>query len=102
MIEPAVVQGVRVTDVLITFALADGRELSAPTGWSERLRNASASDRTGFVIESDGMVIESDGMVVACPRSTSTSGSGHFSAFPRSRSSRPPASGSRSRRADIG
>lgn len=57
MIEPAVVRGVRVTDELITFALADGRELSAPTGWSERLKNASSSDRTGFVIESDGMVV---------------------------------------------
>ncbi len=57
MIEPAVVQGVRVSDELITFALADGRELSAPTGWSERLKNASASDRNGFVIESDGMVV---------------------------------------------
>ena len=57
MMQPAVVQDVRVSDELITFALADGRELSAPTGWSERLKNASASDRNGFVIVSDGMVV---------------------------------------------
>ena len=57
MMEPAVVRDVRVSDELITFALADGRELSAPIGWSERLKNASVSDRSGFVIESDGMVV---------------------------------------------
>jgi hypothetical protein len=57
MIQPAVVRDVRVSDDLITFALEDGRELSAPTEWSERLRNASASARNGFVIESDGMVV---------------------------------------------
>lgn len=57
MIQPAIVHDVRVSDDLITFALVDGREVSAPTGWSERLKNASASDRNGFVIQSDGMVV---------------------------------------------
>jgi len=57
MIQPAVVRDVRVSDELITFALEDGRELSAPTGWSERLKNAPQSARDGFVIESDGMVV---------------------------------------------
>ena len=57
MMEPAVVRDVRVSDELITFALEDGRELSAPTAWSERLRNASESARTNFVIESEGMVV---------------------------------------------
>ncbi len=57
MIQPAVVKDVRVSDELITFALEDGRELSAPTAWSERLSRASKADREAFEIQSDGMVV---------------------------------------------
>ena len=40
MIQPAVVRAVRVSDDLITMSLEDGRELSAPTAWSQRTRPA--------------------------------------------------------------
>jgi len=57
MIQPAVVKDVRVSDDLITFALEDGRELSAPTTWSERLSHASRAEREAFEIQSDGMIV---------------------------------------------
>ena len=57
MIQPAVVRDVRVSDQLITMALVDGRELSAPTSWSDRLARASAGARSHFVIDGDGMVV---------------------------------------------
>ena len=58
MIQPAVVRAVRVSDDLITMSLEDGRELSAPTVWSQRLTSASAEARGHFVIDEDGMVVE--------------------------------------------
>jgi hypothetical protein len=58
MIRPAGVRDVRVSDALITFVLEDGREISAPTEWSYRTREAPQADRDTFVIESDGMVVE--------------------------------------------
>ena len=57
MIQPAVVRAVRVSHDLITMSLEDGRELSAPTAWSQRLSSASAEARGHFVIDEDGMVV---------------------------------------------
>jgi hypothetical protein len=57
MIQRAVVTDVRVSDAQITFALEDGRELSAPTMWSERLSRASRAEREAFEIGSDGMIV---------------------------------------------
>jgi hypothetical protein len=57
MIQPAVVRAVRVSDDLITMSLEDGRELSAPTAWSQRLSSASAEAREHVVIDDDGMVV---------------------------------------------
>lgn len=57
MIQPAIVRGVRVSDEMITMMLEDGRELSAPTAWSQRLRGASEAARAHVVIDEDGMVV---------------------------------------------
>jgi len=58
MIQPAIVRDVRVDDGLITFVLADGREVSAPTSWSRRLSTASQSQRDHFEIEPEGLIVE--------------------------------------------
>jgi hypothetical protein len=57
MIRPALVKDVNVSDELITFALEDGRVLSAPITWSERLARASKTERDAFEIQSDGMIV---------------------------------------------
>jgi len=58
MIQPAIVRDVRVDDALITFILADGREVSAPTSWSRRLSAATQSQRDHFEIEPEGLIVE--------------------------------------------
>jgi hypothetical protein len=58
MIQSAVVRDVRVDDALITFVLADGRVVAAPTSWSRRLRMASQSQRDHFEIEPEGLIVE--------------------------------------------
>jgi hypothetical protein len=58
MIQPAIVRDVRVDDVLITFVLTDGREVSAPTAWSGRLRSATQPQRDHFEIEPEGLIVE--------------------------------------------
>jgi Protein of unknown function (DUF2442) len=58
MIQPAIVRAVRVDDALITFVLADGREVSAPTAWSGRLRSATQTQRDHFEIEPEGLIVE--------------------------------------------
>ncbi len=57
MIQPAVVRDVRVSDHLITMVLKDGREVSVPTAWSDRLSRATREDREHFVIDGDGMIV---------------------------------------------
>lgn len=57
MTTPAIVTDVRVTDALITFVLADGREVSAPTAWSPRLRSAAPGERHRFEILGDGLIV---------------------------------------------
>ena len=56
--QPAIVRDVRVDDALITFVLADGREVSAPTSWSYRLTEAAPAARANFVIDADGLIVE--------------------------------------------
>jgi hypothetical protein len=58
MIEPAIVTHARVDDEHITFALSDGRELSAPTSWSRHLAGATAAQRRAFRIIDAGTVVE--------------------------------------------
>lgn len=57
MIQAAVVRDVRVDDALITFVLADGREVGAPTKWSRRLSSASSAQRANFEIEPEGLIV---------------------------------------------
>lgn len=57
MIQAAVVRNVRVDDALITFILADGREVSAPTKWSRRLARATRVERSHFEIEPEGLIV---------------------------------------------
>lgn len=58
MTRPAVVDHARVDDAHITFVLADGRELSAPTSLSRRLAEATAAQRSGCRIIHGGTVVE--------------------------------------------
>lgn len=55
---PAIVKDVRVTDEHITFRLEDGRAVSAPTSWSERLSRANAVERRGWRIVGSGTLVE--------------------------------------------
>ena len=57
MIRSPVVRDVRVDDALITFVLADGREVAAPTTWSRRLARATSAQRAHFEIEPEGLVV---------------------------------------------
>lgn len=58
MISPAIIRNVRVDDDLITFVLADGRELSAPTSWSVRLSRATPVERASWKIGGAGTHVE--------------------------------------------
>ncbi len=55
--QAAIVQDVRVDDSLITFVLADGREVAAPTTWSRRLSSATQAERDNFEIEPEGLIV---------------------------------------------
>lgn len=55
---PAIIMDVRVDDEHITFVLADGREASAPTSWSERLTRATATQRSTWEIGGLGTYVE--------------------------------------------
>jgi hypothetical protein len=57
LVRAAIVVDVSVTDDLITFVLADGRRLSAPTSWSDRLTNATAEERIHLEIEPGGLIV---------------------------------------------
>lgn len=56
--KPALVADVRVDDRSITFVLSDGRVLSAPTSWSQRLSAASQTDRDAYEIGGGGLYVE--------------------------------------------
>lgn len=55
---PAIIKDVRVDDQHITFVLTDGREVSAPTSWSERLTRATAAQRRTWEIGGFGTYVE--------------------------------------------
>ena len=58
MMEPAAISDVRVDDRAITFVLSDGRELSAPTKWSDRPVRATSADRANWEICGAGTYVE--------------------------------------------
>jgi hypothetical protein len=58
VISPAIIRDVQVDDDLITFVLADGREVSAPTSWSVRLSRATPSERAIWKLGGGGTHVE--------------------------------------------
>ena len=54
----ALIRDVRVDGQHITFFLTDGREVSAPTSWSERLARAGQSDRAAWRLGGFGTYAE--------------------------------------------
>ena len=54
----ALIGDVHVDDQQITFVLTDGREVSAPTSWSQRLTDASSKDRAGWRVGGFGTYVE--------------------------------------------
>lgn len=58
MISPAIITDVHVDDDLITFVLADGREVSAPTSWSVRLSRAAPAERAIWQVGGAGTHVE--------------------------------------------
>jgi len=58
MISPAIIRDVHVDDDLITFVLADGREVSAPTSWSLRLLRATTAQRATWKVGGAGTHVE--------------------------------------------
>jgi Protein of unknown function (DUF2442) len=58
MISPAIIRDVHVDDDLITFVLADGREVSAPTSWSVRLLRATPAQRAIWNVGGAGTHVE--------------------------------------------
>jgi hypothetical protein len=57
-VNTALIRDVRVNDQQITFLLTDGREVSAPTSWSERLVRASQSERPAWRLGGFGTYAE--------------------------------------------
>ena len=53
-LESAAVVGVELNEGSLTFALADGRRLSAPLGWYPRLAHATAEERQRWRIVGRG------------------------------------------------
>lgn len=58
MISPAIITDVHVDDDLITFVLADGREVSAPRSWSVRLLRAGPAQRAIWNVGGAGTHVE--------------------------------------------
>jgi hypothetical protein len=52
------VTAVTVDDERIEFRLSDGRAISAPLTWSQRLVRASAAERADYSISPSGTVVE--------------------------------------------
>jgi hypothetical protein len=52
------VTAVAVDDERIEFSLSDGRAISAPVTWSQRLLGASAAERADYSISPSGTVVE--------------------------------------------
>lgn len=56
--KPAIITDVQVDDERITFALSDGRVVSAPTSWSSRLTSATAEERAAYRVGGSGSHVE--------------------------------------------
>ena len=54
----ALIRDVRVDDQQLTFILADGREVSAPVSWSQRLTDATEKQRGTWRIGGFGTYVE--------------------------------------------
>jgi hypothetical protein len=57
-VKTALIGDVHVDDQQITFVLTDGREVSAPTSWSQRLIDATAKDRAAWRVGGFGTYVE--------------------------------------------
>ena len=57
-VKAALIRDVHVDVQQITFTLADGREVSAPTSWSQRLTEATQVERTAWRIGGFGTFVE--------------------------------------------
>jgi hypothetical protein len=57
-VKTALIGDVHVDDQQITFVLTDGREVSAPTSWSQRLTEAAAKDRAAWRVGGFGTYVE--------------------------------------------
>ena len=60
--KPAIITDVQVDDERITFALSDGRVVSAPTSWSNRLTSATAEERAAYRVGGSGTHVEWPGI----------------------------------------
>ena len=58
----ALIRDVRVDDQQVTFILTDGREVSAPTSWSKRLTDATATQRDAWRVGGFGTYVEWPGI----------------------------------------
>ena len=54
----ALIRDVRVDDQQVTFILSDGREVSAPTSWSQRLTDATQRQRAAWRLGGFGTYVE--------------------------------------------
>jgi hypothetical protein len=57
-VKAALIRDVRVDDQQLTFFLTDGREVSAPTSWSQRLTDATVKQRGAWRIGGFGTYVE--------------------------------------------
>ena len=57
-VKAALIRNVRVDDQQLTFILTDGREVSAPTSWSQRLTNATEKQRGTWRLGGFGTYVE--------------------------------------------
>jgi hypothetical protein len=51
----ALTVGVRFTDTMVVFLLADGREVGVPLSWYPRLESASAAQRLDYELLGGGL-----------------------------------------------
>jgi hypothetical protein len=57
-VKAALIRDVRVDDQQLTFVLTDGREVSAPTSWSQRLTGATEKQRATWRLGGFGTYVE--------------------------------------------
>jgi len=57
-VKAALIRNVRVDDQQLTFILTDGREVTAPTSWSQRLTDATPAQRDTWRLGGFGTYVE--------------------------------------------